>query len=259
MYTFANFDMESISHAKHRTGLFLMTHSVLSENMNNPSNQNASGHKALLHARSIKNSWGQVSCFGHNTCWTMHCSHWFMSDRRVMLCEESVAAEKGHTPWRGWKVKFPWDELVTEGGDSCDSDHRDVTALLHVLVGEGKDWKCKNIKYGAKYHSCAIPKPLQTRSDNPKYKFHRQGCWRARLLNAYTSEPLLTPALWIRTCLLKENSQLNWFANQCWKIYGGPCGTMRTVGRQVCPSLDGNKKSFMSCVLTSSNFLFFSS
>lgn len=57
----------------------------------------------------------------------------------MMLCEESVVAGEGYTFGRAWKVKFPWDNVVTEGGGSCGLDHREGTALLHVLVGGGKD------------------------------------------------------------------------------------------------------------------------
>lgn len=56
-----------------------------------------------------------------------------------------------YTLWRGWKVKFPWDNLVTEVGGSCGLDHRDVAALLHVLVGEGKDWKCETIEHDVSF------------------------------------------------------------------------------------------------------------
>lgn len=117
------------------------------------SNQNASGHKPSLHARSVRNSWGQVFCFGHDSCWTLtvHADLW-----GVMLCEEPVAAAKGCTLWRGWKVKFPWDNSVTEQGGSCGLDPRDLTALLHVLVGEGKDWRCRNIKHCIPVHSHAF-------------------------------------------------------------------------------------------------------
>lgn len=35
---------------------------------------------------------------------------------------------------------------MTEVGHFCDLDHSDVTVLLHVLVGEEKDWKYHTAK-----------------------------------------------------------------------------------------------------------------
>lgn len=165
--------------------------------------------------------------------------------------------------WRNWKVEFPWDNLMTEGGYFCGVDHSDLNSTGTCYSGRRKRlevWYRKTRKHVSPY-SRVIIKILKTRSDKPKYSFHRQGWWRARLLNTYTSEPLLTPAHWIRTCLLKELrktlSQLNWFANWCWKDYR-KYSQEHQGSREASLSFSWMvTKSLMSCVLTSSNFFGF--
>lgn len=112
MPTFASFTVVLFCHVKPRTGLFLTTHSVFSENMYNPSNQKASGHKPLLHGRSIKNSWGKFSCFGHNSCWTLPCSCWFVGDRFVSDVVWGISGcWKGSHTWRRLEGEVPMGQL----------------------------------------------------------------------------------------------------------------------------------------------------
>lgn len=101
--TFSNFKVVFIFHTEPRSRLFLMTQSLFSGTVNDPSNQNVLSHTPLLHASSIRNSWGQVYCFGHNAFWTPHYSCWFINDKCVTLCEEPMVSGKGDIICRGWR------------------------------------------------------------------------------------------------------------------------------------------------------------